>query len=59
MDTRELMLAGLAGGALLLLALLQIFRERIPRITVAIEQGTYNLTPFPSLHVFSGIHDDH
>ena len=52
METREVMLGGLAGGALLLLALLQLFRERIPRIAVAVEQGMYHLTPFLSIHVF-------
>ena len=39
METRDVCLAILAGGLVLLVALLLLCRQRIPRIAVPIEEG--------------------
>lgn len=45
MEGREVLIAYSAGGLLLLLALVQLLRERIPRISVTVEQGTRHSAP--------------
>ena len=45
MEVWELLIACCAGGVLLVLALLQLLKERIPRISVTVEQGTHHCEP--------------
>ena len=45
MESRELLIACSVGGVLLVLALLQLLKERIPRISVTVEQGTQHRAP--------------
>ena len=49
MESRELLVAGCVGAFLLVLTLLQLLRERIPRISVSVEQGMHRSDMLPTI----------